>query len=40
MFRKRNYHSGRRGKTNRLKAKKKLRVIRKKSLSPHGKRSA
>lgn len=36
---KRNYQSSRRGKTNRLKAQKKARVLRKRALSPHGKRS-
>lgn len=39
MGTKRNYQSKRRGKTNRLKAKKKSRVMRKRALSPHGKRA-
>ena len=39
MGTKRNYQNKRRGKTNRLKAKKKARVMRKRALSPHGKRS-
>ena len=39
MATKRNYQGSRRNKTNRLKAKKKARVMRKRALSPHGRRS-